>query len=216
VRVEDCGKRVRAVRDGQVVIDSLHTKYVWAEWPPYPSYYFPPDDVRLDLVDPDEVEEGPDGLVGVPWSTMDHWFEEDEEVWVHARDPYSRVDILVSHRTVRVDIDGVTVAESDQPRILFETRLPPRYYLPLTSVRMDLLRPSDHHTQCPYKGNASYWSVEVNGTLHENIAWTYPAPLAESLKIAGLVAFYNDRVDLSIDGVLQERPPSMERPPANS
>jgi uncharacterized protein (DUF427 family) len=116
------------------------------------------------------------------------------------------VDILASSRRVRVDIDGVTVAESGQPRILFETGLPPRYYLPLTDVRMDLLRPSDTQTHCPYKGTASYWSVDAGRGVHENIAWIYRMPLPESQKIAGLACFYNEKVDLYVDGELQQRP----------
>jgi uncharacterized protein (DUF427 family) len=116
------------------------------------------------------------------------------------------VDILVSSRHVRVEIDGVTVADSRQPRILFETGLPPRYYVPLTEVRMDLLRPSDTRTHCPYKGTASYWSVDTGRAVHNDIVWIYRAPLPESQKIAGLACFYNEKVDLYTDGELQERP----------
>ncbi|MBO0821611.1 MAG: DUF427 domain-containing protein, partial [Nocardiopsaceae bacterium] len=91
-------------------------------------------------------------LVRLEWGAMDEWLEEDEPVYTHPRDPHKRVDILASSRHVRVEIDGVTVAESSRPTILFETGLPPRYYLPLTDVRTDLLRPSDTVTHCPYKG----------------------------------------------------------------
>src|SRR5919204_68059 len=145
-------------------------------------------------------------LVRFDWAVMDEWFEEDEPVYTHPRDPFTRVDILASKRSVRVVIDGVTVAESDSPRILFETGLPPRYYTPLTDLRMDLLRPSSTETHCPYKGTANYWSLEVNGKVHEDAVWTYRSPFAESQKIAGLAAFYNEHVDLYVDGVLQERP----------
>jgi uncharacterized protein (DUF427 family) len=145
-------------------------------------------------------------LIRLDWNAMDHWFEEDEEVFTHPRDPYSRVDILASTRHVRVEVDGVTVADSHAPRILFETGLPPRYYVPLTDVRLDHLRPSETVTHCPYKGQASYWSVEAGGEVIPDLAWTYRAPFAESQKIAGLVCFYNEKVDLSLDGELQERP----------
>ena len=144
--------------------------------------------------------------VRIDWPAMDEWFEEDEPVYVHARDPYSRVDILASSRRVRVELDGVTLAESTSPRILFETGLPTRYYLPVTDVRMDLLRPSDLQTHCPYKGTASYWSVEVNGALRENLVWIYRTPLPESQKVAGLACFYNEHVDIFVDGVQQPRP----------
>jgi uncharacterized protein (DUF427 family) len=137
---------------------------------------------------------------------MDHWFEEDEEVYVHARDPYTRIDILPSSRRVRVEVDGVTVADSTNASFLFETSLPTRYYVPKTDVRMDLLSPTGHATACPYKGTARYWSVTVNETAQENIVWGYDIPLPESQKIAGLVAFYNEKTDIYVDEVLQERP----------
>jgi uncharacterized protein (DUF427 family) len=94
--------------------------------------------------------------------------KEDEPIYTHPRDPYTRVDILASSRHVRVDVDGVTVADSGQPRILFETGLPPRYYLPLADVRLDLLRPSATQSHCPYKGTASYWALDVGAAVHED------------------------------------------------
>ena len=90
---------------------------------------------------------------------MDSWFEEDVEVYTHPRDPYTRVDALPSSRHVVVEVDGVKVADSTHPTLLFETGLPVRYYLPKTDVRFDLLTPTDHHTRCPYKGTASYWTL---------------------------------------------------------
>ena len=140
------------------------------------------------------------------WRAMTEWLEEDEPVYTHPRDPYRRVDILASSRHVRVEVDGVTVADSHSPRILYETGLPPRYYLPLTHIRMDLLQPSDTQTSCPYKGTAAYWSVDTGSGPHEDIVWIYRAPLPESQKIAGLASFYNEKVDLFIDSERQERP----------
>jgi uncharacterized protein (DUF427 family) len=145
-------------------------------------------------------------LIRLDWKAMDAWFEEDEEVFTHPRDPYTRVDILPSSRHVRIEIDGVTVAESSSPSLLFETGLPTRYYLPKTHVRLDLLTPTDTVTHCPYKGEAAYWSVTAGDTVHEDIAWSYATPLPESLGVAGLVAFYDEKVDVYVDGVLQERP----------
>jgi uncharacterized protein (DUF427 family) len=145
-------------------------------------------------------------LVRLQWGAMDAWLEEDEEVYTHPRSPYARVDILDSSRQVRIEVDGVTVAESTHPRVLFETGLPPRYYLPKPHVRLDLLEPSDKVTHCPYKGQASYWSVRAGGTLHPDLAWSYPAPLPESQKVAGLVAFWDEKVDVFLDGVRQDRP----------
>jgi uncharacterized protein (DUF427 family) len=158
------------------------------------------------LIYPDSPLEALRDLVRLDWNSMTDWFEEDELVYTHPRDPYSRVDILASSRRVRIEVDGVTVAESDQPRILFETGLPPRYYIPLTDVRMDLLRPSDTQSHCPYKGTAGYWSVDTGDAVHEDIVWIYRTPLPESQKIAGLACLYNEKVDLYLDGELQERP----------
>lgn len=145
-------------------------------------------------------------LVRFDWDAIDEWFEEDEPIYTHPRDPHTRVDVLASSRQVRVVVDGVTVAESSSPRILFETGLPPRYYLPLTDVRMDLAEPSDSRSHCPYKGEATYWSLVLDGTRHDDVLWTYRSPFPESQKVAGLGCFYNEKVDLYVDGVLQERP----------
>jgi uncharacterized protein (DUF427 family) len=140
------------------------------------------------------------------WDAMDAWFEEDDEVFVHPKDPYHRVDVLNSSRHVRVEIDGVSVAESNRPRLLFETGLPTRYYLPKVDVRMDLLERSDSVTRCPYKGITEHLSARVGDRLIEDVAWVYATPLPESSKIENLVCFYNERVDLQVDGELQVRP----------
>jgi uncharacterized protein (DUF427 family) len=145
-------------------------------------------------------------LVRFEWGAMDEWLEEDEPVYVHPRDPHKRVDILPSSRHVTVRVGGVVVADSHRPHILFETGLPPRYYLPLTDVRMDLLRSSTRQTRCPYKGTATYWNVVVDGTEHPDIVWTYRTPLPESQRIAGLACFYDERVEITIDGQRQEPP----------
>jgi uncharacterized protein (DUF427 family) len=140
------------------------------------------------------------------WSAMDSWFEEDEEVFVHPRDPYTRVDILPSSRSVRIEVDGVVIAESDHPTFLFETGLPRRTYLPKLDVRLDLLDATNSRTMCPYKGTARYWSVRAGEAAHPDLVWSYDAPFRESAPIAALVAFYDEKVDVYIDGVLQPRP----------
>lgn len=155
-----------------------------------------------------EIEELRDRYAFV-WDAMDAWFEEDEEVFVHARDPYTRVDTLRSSRHVEVVIDGVKVADSNHPTLLFETGLPTRYYLPKVDVRMDLLTPTDLQTHCPYKGTAQYWAVHAGDETFENYAWGYRFPAQEASKIAGLVAFYDEKVDVYVDGKLQERPKSL-------
>jgi len=155
---------------------------------------------------PDSPIEAIRGHIAIVWETMDHWFEEDEEVYVHARDPYTRVDVLSSSRNIRIDVDGVTVADSNRPTLLFETGLPVRYYLPKTDVRMDLLTPTGTATECPYKGTAGYWSVDTGTALHEDLVWGYSFPAAEAAKIAGMVSFYNEKVDVYVDGTLEKRP----------
>ncbi|MER7367682.1 DUF427 domain-containing protein [Nonomuraea wenchangensis] len=234
VRVERTAKRVRAYLGGRAVADTTAALLVW-EVPYYPTYYFPLADVEESalkatgatahspsrgegvvhtvtsgaaeapdaaLTYPDSPLEEIRGHVRFEWDAMDAWFEEDEEVYVHPRDPYTRVDILPTSRHVRVEVDGVTVADSRGARVLFETGLPARYYLPKTDVRLDLLERTDTVTHCPYKGTAEYWSV--NG--REDLAWSYRTPLPESERIAGLIAFYNEKLDIYVDGELQERP----------
>ena len=133
---------------------------------------------------------------------MDSWFEEDVEVFVHPRSPEIRVDVLPTSRHIKISLDGVTLAESDRARILYETGLLPRYYLPKTDVRLDLLTPTDLQTVCPYKGWASYWNVTVGDTIHSDLVWGYATTLPESRDIAGLLCFYNEKVDIEVDGVL--------------
>jgi len=146
------------------------------------------------------------GYVSFEWDKMEAWFEEAEEVFAHARDPYHRVDVLTSSRHVRVAIAGTTVAETRRPSLLFETTLPTRYYIPREDVRMDLLEPTPLTTRCPYKGLASYWSVKIGDHRSKNVVWSYPDPIPENPKIKDLLCFYNEWVDLYVDGELQPRP----------
>jgi uncharacterized protein (DUF427 family) len=134
------------------------------------------------------------------------WFEEEERLRVHARDPHKRVDVLASSRHVRVEAAGQLLAESTRPLLLFETGLPTRYYLPAEDVCENVLEPSATRTTCPYKGNARYWTARAGGTVLPDVAWSYPEPIAECPRIAGLVAFLDEHVDVTVDGVRQERP----------
>ena len=145
------------------------------------------------------------GAVRLDWQAMDAWFEEDEQVYIHPRSPYTRIDALRSRRHVRIEIDGEVVADSVHPVLLFETGLAVRYYLPKTDVRMELLDPSPTTTGCPYKGTAEYYAATVDGHRHDDVAWWYRHPTAEAMAIAGMVAFYDERVDVTVDGVRQQR-----------
>ncbi len=141
------------------------------------------------------------------WDSLDRWFEEDEEVFVHPRNPYSRVDALRSTRSVRIELEGIVLADSSSPVMVFETGLPTRYYLNRTEVDFAHLVPTSTVTRCPYKGTTTgYWSVQVNGTTHDDLAWSYDFPTRQLLPIAGLISFYNEQVDVFVDGVLAERP----------
>ena len=244
VWTEPYPRRVRAFLEGVAVADSDRA-LLMLEARHLPVYYFPPEDVRTDLLDStdkstqcphkgeasywsvtvgDRVARNavwsyqdplPDradikGRMALYWHRMDAWFEEDDEVFAHPRDPYHRVDVLGSSRHVRVAVAGETVAETRRPRLLFETGLPTRYYIPKADVRMDLLVPTDRQTQCPYKGKARHWSAGAE----ENIAWSYPFPIPECPKIENLVAFYNERADIWVDGELQPKPETpWSRPP---
>jgi uncharacterized protein (DUF427 family) len=135
------------------------------------------------------------------WDHMDQWLEEDEEVFRHPRDPFRRVDVCASHREVRVVLAGQEVARTTDARFLFETGHPTRYYLPRPDVRMDWLVPSATRTTCPYKGNAVYFHALIGDRRVEDVAWSYPEPVPECARIAGLLCFFNERVDdVLIDG----------------
>jgi uncharacterized protein (DUF427 family) len=151
--------------------------------------------------------EGLSGTVRFDWDAMDAWFEEDERVFVHPRSPYVRVDALRSTRPIRVELDGIVLAESPSPVMVFETGLPTRYYLDRTTINFEHLIPTDTVTACPYKGRTSgYWSVRANGTVHQDLAWTYEFPTRQLLPITGMIAFYNEKVDVYLDGHKLERP----------
>ncbi len=230
--VEPVPRRVRAFLGGRVVLDTTRARYGW-EWPPYPQFHVPLADVDAAVLVDEEVDEdrplGPARRYGLrtgdaerpgaawcyaegplaghlrfEWAALDAWFEEDEEVFVHPRSPYARVDALRSQRRVRIEVDGTVLAESSSPVLLFETGLPTRWYLPRSDVRFAHLTPSDTRTHCPYKGRTSgYWSV-AGGPA--DVAWSYDFPAAAVLPIAGLVAFLDEAVDVVVDGARQERP----------
>ena len=154
----------------------------------------------------DEVAEIKDHLAFY-WNRVDHWYEEDEEVFVHARDPYVRVDVLDSQRSLKVVVGGETLAETRRARFLFETGLPVRYYIPREDVRQDLLLPSETETACPYKGRARYHSVQAGGRIIEDIVWFYPDPLPESSRIKDYLCVFNEKADaIFLDGVEQPKP----------
>jgi uncharacterized protein (DUF427 family) len=226
VHAEPTGRWVRAVVDGVAVADS---KRVLTVTMGLPVYYFPRSDVRADLLESSGRKESHAILgdrsfyhlrvgdrviedaawrfeappAGAPelgehlafyWDRLDHWYEEDDEVFVHPRD-------------VRVVVGGEAVADSHRPRLLFETGLPTRYYLPRMDVRMDLLTESETVTQCPYKGRTVHYDLTLGDRSVRDIAWSYPFPIPECPKIENLVCFYDERVDsVEIDGEVQPRP----------
>ena len=146
---------------------------------------------------------------------LDRWMEEEEEVIEHPRDPNKRVEAIASSRHVVISLDGVELADSRAPVLLYETGLPTRYYLPRSDVRLDALEPSGNRSRCPYKGAAEeYWSVRDHADA-QHVAWSYADPYPAVGKIAGRVAFYNEMVDIAIDGVPQERPVSVFSSPAH-
>ena len=238
--LEPTPKRIRVVVGGETIADSRRAMLLH-ESGHQPIYYFPPEDVRSDVLSdsdrhthcpkkgeasyytigvgdrvveagawyyPDPIPDAPPllrGLLAFYWGRMDHWFEEDVEVFVHPRDPYHRVDVLQTDRRVRVLLDGELLAESERAVALFESNLPPRWYMSREDV-IAPLEPTDTITRCPYKGTAGYYSVGVPGG--EDLIWYYADPLPEVGRIKGLLCFFNERVDIELDGELQERPES--------
>jgi len=233
--VEPTQRRVRVYFEGLAIADSRNVLVAF-EPKRLPVYWFPAADVsaehvrpvphlgtahsraaRFDVIvgrrraekaawtypDPEPGLKELKDHIAFYWNEMDAWYEEDDEVFVHPRDPYHRVDVLQSSRHVRVEAAGQLVAESSRPRLLFETGLPTRYYLPKQDVRLDLMEPSRTTSQCPYKGIAVYWTMKEGP---RDIAWAYPFPIPECPKIENLVSFFNEKVDIYVDGELQARP----------
>ncbi|WP_404433822.1 DUF427 domain-containing protein [Microbacterium lacus] len=241
-RLERTGRQVTVVLGGVVVARSRRVELLH-ESKHMPVYYFPAEDVQMDLLRPsgrtkdvpvrgtaryfdvnvgtktasdgawihespiDPAAAGLRGMVAFYWAKMDHWFEEDDEVYKHPRDPYHRVDVLNSSRHVEVVVLGQVIADTRRPRLLFETSLPTRYYFPWVDVRAELLVPSTTRSVCPYKGEAEYWSVKIGDQLVKDIAWVYRHPIPEIPKIENLVCFYDEQVDaVIVDGERQQRP----------
>jgi uncharacterized protein (DUF427 family) len=231
--LEPTPKRIRVQLGGETIADSRRAMLLH-ESGLQPVYYFSPEDVRSDVLEPSDrhtrcpkkgqasyftlrvndrvVKDGawyyPDPLKDAPpiknliafyWDRVDRWLEEDEEVGVHARDPYHRIDILRSDRQVQVSLEGQLLAESRRAVALFESSLPTRWYIPREDVLAEL-EPTDTVTRCPYKGTASYYSAAGI----KDLIWYYEEPLPEAGRIKDLLCFFNERVDL--DGELQERP----------
>jgi uncharacterized protein (DUF427 family) len=236
VRWEPTPRRIRVRLGSSLVADSSRAILLLEYGPGrLPTYYLPRDDVRPDaLVDETRGADGrrawtvmagrsrleaaawehPDATgdlaaladhVTFSWQRLE-WFEEDERVVVHARDPYKRVDTLRSSRRVEVFVAGERVASTIRPLLLFETHFPTRFYLPPDDVWTELFEPSDLVTTCPYKGVARYWSVRVGDNFEQELVWSYPDPIAENPKIRDLICFFNERVDLAVDGVRLDRP----------
>jgi uncharacterized protein (DUF427 family) len=202
VYTERLPRRVRAERGGRVVIDSDAVMLVH-ESGRLPYYAIPSDDVA------DEVSATPaievNGHVVVAWDAVDAWYEEDELVEVHPRDPYHRIDTFATSRRITVRVGEAVLADSTRARALYETGLPVRWYLPIADVRTDLLEPSDTVTECAYKGRARHWCARVGGELVPDVAWAYDEAVREGEPVKGLIAFYDERVDINA-GALRRRP----------
>lgn len=157
---------------------------------------------------PDPIDGAPPlrGHLAFYWDRVDSWLEEDEELIGHVRDPYHRVDVLDTSRAVRVELDGELLAESTRARVLFEAGLPPRWYLPRDDVRADALVESDTRTVCAYKGVASYHSVRTDAGVTDDVIWFYPEPRDDARRVRDLLCFFNERVEIYVDGELQARP----------
>jgi len=241
LRHEPTAVRVRAALAGATVVDSVQAVLVWEPGQVVPAYAVPEADIRTAL-SPAPVRDGdrraahtadgepvlvigegrngsglrlddPDlaGYVLLDFTSFDAWWEEDEPISAHPHDPFHRIDVRASSRHVRIELDGHALAESSRVMMLFETLLPTRFYVPREDVVVRL-EPSDTHTACAYKGRAAYFSARVGGRLVRDLAWTLPEPLPEGERVGGLVAFFNEHVDVVLDGRLLEAPVSPWRP----
>jgi uncharacterized protein (DUF427 family) len=195
VYVEPFRRRVRGIVDDQTVIDSEQVLLVHRPGHP-PTYAFPQHDIDGIAAAPEP--EAP-GHVRVPWDSVDAWYEEDEQVYGHPRNPYHRVDCLRASRRLRVEVAGVVLVDTDSTIALFETALEPRLYVQREHVRMDLLVPSPSVTYCSYKGFASYWHAVVGDVTVGDVAWSYEDPRPESITIRGLLSFEPTRAHVIHD-----------------
>jgi uncharacterized protein (DUF427 family) len=259
LRHEPTGKRIRAVLDGDTVVDTTRALLIWEPRRIVPSYAVPADDMTAELVPTDaaaaavtdalgahmpelsgrpvldpsvpfavhsaggraaDLRAGgqhrpgagfypadPDlaGYVVLDFGAFDAWYEEDERNLAHPRDPFHRIDVLPSSRRVRVELDGHVLAESSRPTLLFETMLPTRYYLPRGDIGAELT-PSSTRTYCAYKGQASYWSATAGDRVVPDVGWTYQQPRHDAAQVRGLIAFFNERLDVIVDGERSARP----------
>jgi uncharacterized protein (DUF427 family) len=196
--IEESPRWVRGRLGGETVVDSKRVKLLYE--PGRLPVWLPEEDLRMDAIPAEAVRRHGD-LVHVEFRALDEWLEEDEPQIGHPPDPYHRIDVRRTPRHVRVSIGGRLVAESRNAKALFETKLPVRWYLPREDVSADL-EPSDHRTTCAYKGHATHFDVAGERA----VAWSYEDPLHDGLPVKDLVSFYNERVDIQVDGEPQERP----------
>ena len=181
--------------------DSRRTKLLY-EPQRLPVHVFPEDDVRVDLLPPEAITRHDDGLIEIDWSAPDEWLEEDEPLLGHARDPFHRIDCRRTSRHITVAIGGETVADTRRAVALFETGLPTRWYIPRDDVSVELEQNDTHRTTCAYKGHATHWDAAGE----KAIAWSYELPLNDAMPVRSMIAFYNERVDIDVDGQREERP----------
>jgi uncharacterized protein (DUF427 family) len=192
--IEPFRRRVTATKDGRTVVESERALLLHRPGQP-PALAFPPDDV--DGMATDDCVEAP-GYVTVPWEAVGAWFEEDEQMFGHVRNPYHRVDSLRSHRPLRVEAAGTILVDTTETVVVYETALEPRLYVEPHHVRAPLTV-SATRTYCPYKGTATYWNVAVAGVVLADVAWSYEDPLPESAPLRRLVSFDDQKVSVVHD-----------------
>jgi uncharacterized protein (DUF427 family) len=236
LRFEETARRIRVLHGSSILVDTTSAVLIWEPRRMVPGYAVPERDLDAKLVPSGAPVQALDGLplVRGPESFSLHttsgqgldvhvgeevlsqvafrpddpdlagyvlldfgaftWLEEDEEAVGHPHDPFKRIDTLPSSRHVVVSLDGTVLADTT------------RWYIPRDDVRMELLEPSSHRTTCAYKGHASYYSVIGAGEAGSDIAWTYPEPLNDAVRVRDLVCFFSERTHLSVDGVRLDRP----------
>jgi len=219
MQIEPANRRIRAYFNGAFIVDTEDAKYVY-ETKRSLQIYVPLVDCKyLTSSENDSAEIKVSnktshkkatifksgelaGLVKIPFDAVDAWYQEDEEIYIHARNPYHRVEVVDSSKHVQVyTTDGTLVADSHTPRILYETGFVPRFYLPKVDCKGEFLQESSTHSACPYKGEASYYNVNVKDKEYKDLVWYYPSPLIESAKIVGLLCFWNEKCKIVVNGI---------------
>jgi uncharacterized protein (DUF427 family) len=196
--IEPFTRRLRGMLDGRTVVDSERVVVVHRPGQRL-IYAIPAGDVDGAAAGKAEPAPHVDGHLTIPWGALDEWYQEEQRIVGYPANPYHRVDCIPTRRHLRVEVAGTVLVDTTETLGVYETALVTRLYVPRSAVRTDLLRPSATTSYCPYKGHATWWSAVVDGTVVEDVAWSYEDTHPESSPLRGLLSFDEQRADVVTD-----------------